>query len=166
MLVLLIASTWFVAALGTYASLVSREGSHATARTTIPLIILTGTFLFCLFSSHSTSVVMGAGSVPFVNCLCLVSYRDVAEAVSHGTFGFLGTMAILANEGAGRVLATYLAAVAGYAAAAVCCSRAAFYRFDRLADRPKRAVASEHRSNATGAAILVSSDNIPAPGTL
>ena len=48
-LVLLIASTWFVAALGTYASLVSREASHATARTTIPLILLTGTFLFCLF---------------------------------------------------------------------------------------------------------------------
>ena len=57
---------------------------------------------------------MGAGSVPFVNFLCLVSYRDVTEALSQGTFNYLSTMAIMTNEGAGRVLAAYLTAVAGY----------------------------------------------------
>jgi hypothetical protein len=137
-LLLLIASTWFVAALGTYASLISREASHATARTTIPLILLTGTFLSCYFSSRTTSVVTGAGSVPFVNFLCLVSYQDVAEAVSKSTFSYLSTMAILTNEGASRVFGTYLTAVAGYAAAAAWCTKAASHRFDRAADRPER----------------------------
>jgi hypothetical protein len=140
-LVLLIASTWFVAALGTYASLLLREGSRATARTTIPLILLSGTFLVCFFSFRSTSVVMGAGSVPFVNFLCLDSYRDIAEAGSQGTFSYLSKMGILTNEGAGRVLATYVTAVAGYAAAAAWFTRAAWNRYDRAAGRPERAVA-------------------------
>ncbi len=137
-LLLLIASTWFVAALGTYASMISREASHATARTMIPLILLTGTFLSCYFSSSTKSVVTGAGSVPFVNFLCLVSYQDVAEAVSKKTFSYLSTMAISTNDGASRVLGTYLAAVAGYAAAAAWCTQAAIHRFDRAADRPER----------------------------
>ena len=144
-LLLLIASTWWIAALGTYASLLSREASHATARTTIPLILLTGTFLFCFFSSRLKTIVMGAGSVPFVNCLCLVSYRDFAEAVDQRTFSYLRTTLNLAEEGAGRVLGTYLTAVVGYAAAAAWFTWMAFHRFDRTADRPERAAATDRR---------------------
>ncbi len=142
-LLLLIASTWLMAALGTYASLASREAAHATARTTIPLMLLTGTFLFCLFANRSTSVVMGAGSVPFVNWLCLVSYRELAEAVGQGTFSYLSTMAILTTEGAGRVLAAYLIATAGYTAAAAWFTLVAFARFDRAAGRPHQGSASD-----------------------
>ena len=141
-LVLLIASVWFMAALGTYASLLSRETSRATARTTMTLIVLTGTFLFCLFSTRSRSVLMGAGSVPFVNWLCLVSYPDVAEAVGKGTFSYLTTIAVNTDEGPGRVLLTYLAAVAGYAAAAAWWTQAAIGRFERLAGRPERILPS------------------------
>jgi hypothetical protein len=139
---LLIASTWFAAALGTCASLVSREVAHATARTTIPLILLTGTFLFCYFSNRSTSIVLGAGSVPFVNVLCLVSYRDVSEAMGQGAFSYLTEIAIFTNEGAGRVAATFLTATAGYTAAAAWITWAAFERFDRVAGRPQRAPGS------------------------
>ena len=141
-LLLLIASVWFMAALGTYTSLLSRETSHATARTMMTLIVLTGTFLFCLFSNRSRSVLMGAGSVPFVNWLCLVSYPDVAEAVGKGTFSYLTTMAVNTDERPGRVLLTYLAAVAGYAAAAAWWTQAPIGRFERLAGRPERILPS------------------------
>jgi ABC-type transport system involved in multi-copper enzyme maturation permease subunit len=146
-LVLLMVATWFMSALGTYASLISCEAAHATARTTIPLVLLSGTVMFSILANRSTSVVLSAGSVPFVNGLCLVSYRDVAEAVGQGTFSYLGTMAVFTNESAGRVLATYLVAVAGYAAAAAWYTRAAFTRFDRVAGRPERAAADRGRSS-------------------
>jgi hypothetical protein len=144
-LVLLMVATWFTAALGTDASLISREAAHATARTTLPLLLLSGTFMFSILANRSTSVVLSAGSVPFVNGLCLVSYRDVAEAVGQRTFSYLGTMAVFTNESAGRVLGTYLVAVAGYAAAAAWYTRAAFTRFDRVAGRPERAPAAGRR---------------------
>jgi hypothetical protein len=142
----LIASTaFFVGGL----SILSREAAHATARTTIPLLLLSGIFMFSISANRSTSVVLSAGSVPFVNGLCLVSYRDVAEAVGQGTFSYPGTMMVLTNEGAGRVLGTYLVAVAGYAAAAAWYTRAAFARFDRVAGRPERAAADRGRRSAS-----------------
>jgi hypothetical protein len=145
-LVLLIASTWFVAALGTFASLVLRETSHATAWTMILLIVPTGTFFFSLFSSRPASVMMGVTSVPYVNFLCMVSYRDFTEAVTQGTFSYLSTMAIMTNEGAGRVLGLYLAAVAGYLGAAAWFTWAALRRFDRVAGRAARGARSRGRS--------------------
>ena len=144
-LVLLIAATWFMAAAGTYASLVSREVTQATARTMIPFIILTGTALLCFWPGRLTSVLMGAGSVPFVNWLCLVSYRDVSRALSSGSFRYLRLMAIYTNEGALRVLGTYLVAVTGYAAAAAWFTLTALNRFDRFAGRPERVAALTRR---------------------
>jgi ABC-type transport system involved in multi-copper enzyme maturation permease subunit len=165
-LVLLIVSTWFMASLGTYASLVSRHAAHATARTTIALVLLTCTFMFCYFSGRYTSVIIGAGSVPFVNFLCLVTYRDVAEAVGPQTAGYLNLMGISTGEGAVAVLNTYLMAVAGYAAAAACFTWAAFWRFDRLVGRPKRGAACDNYFTPVGAPRLSSADALPAPNTL
>jgi hypothetical protein len=91
---------------------------------------------------------MGAGSVPFVNWLCLISYRDLTEALGQGTFSYLSTMAISVNDGAGGVLATYLLAVAGYAGAAAWFTRAAWNRFDRAADRPQRTTAFSRYDSA------------------
>jgi hypothetical protein len=139
---LLIASTWFVAALGMLRSLVSRDVAHATARVLTPLILLTCTFVLCYWPSRMASVIMGAGSVPFVNCLCLMSYRDFGEAIGQRRYGYLTMMGIFTNEAADRVLATYVIATAGYAAAAVWCTLAAIRRFDRIAGRPARPRAS------------------------
>ncbi len=139
---LLIASTWFVAALGMLRSLVSRDVAQATARVLTPLILLTCTFVLCYWPRRMASVIMGAGSVPFVNCLCLMSYRDFGEAFGQRRYGYLTTMGIFTNEAAHRVLATYVIATAGYAAAAVWCTLAAIRRFDRIAGRPARPRAS------------------------
>ena len=77
-------SAWFGSALGTYASLVSRDTTQATTRATAPLVLLTGTFLACYLPTRVASVLLGAGSLPFVHWLFLVSYRDVHEASSRG----------------------------------------------------------------------------------
>ena len=102
---LLIASTWFMAALGTHASLVLRDASRATATTLIPLVLLTGTLLVSLFSRRPTTIVMGAGSVPYVNFLCLVSYQEFTEIVSQGDIATCRTMGISTNDATGEVLA-------------------------------------------------------------
>ena len=141
-LALLVASTWFMAALGTYASQVSRDVTQASARATIPLILLISSCLCCWWPGRFTSVVMGAGSLPFVNSLCLVTCGDVAQAMRQGTFSYLTTIGIFTNEGAGRVFVTYLIATTGYAAVAAWFTRAAFDCFDRVAGRPERATES------------------------
>jgi hypothetical protein len=136
-------STWFMAALGTYASLVSRDVAQAMTRATTTVVLLTATFLACLTPTRRTSVVMGASSLPFVNWLCLVSYRDVREAVGQGTFDYLTMMGIFTDEGPVRVVATCLIGTAGYAVAAAWLTLAAFRQFDRLAGRPERAPAGD-----------------------
>jgi ABC-type Na+ efflux pump permease subunit len=134
---LLIASISFIAALGVHASLVARDVTHATARIILLIIWLTGAFSICYLPTRMTSVAMGASSVPFVNWLCLVSYRDVSEAMGEGVFNYLSTMAIFTNEGPGRVVSTWILAVAGYTAAAAWLTIRAWNRFDRIAGRPE-----------------------------
>jgi ABC-type Na+ efflux pump permease subunit len=142
-LVLLIASTWFMASLGTHASLLARDASRATATTLIPFILLTGTLLVSLFSSRPASVLMGAGSVPYVNFLCLVSYQEFTEIINQGRYTYLRTMGISTNEAAGEVLGAYLAAVVWYLGAAASFTWVALGRFDRVAGRPERAGATK-----------------------
>ena len=129
-LALLFSSMWFVAVLGIRASLLTRDVAHSTARTIGPLILLTGTFVICYWPSQMTSVVMGAGSIPFVNYLGLISHRDFAEAVGQGSFSHLTALGIASNEGAGRELMALLIAVSGYTAAAVWLTRSVIRRFD------------------------------------
>jgi hypothetical protein len=148
-LALLVASTWFVAALGICASLVSSDVQHATARTIVPLIVLTCTFLLCYWPSRMTSIVVGAGSVPFVNCLCLISYREFDEAFGQRSFSYLTTVGIATDEGAGLVLSTLLIATSGYTVAAAWCTHTAIHRFDRIAGRPARAL-GPGVANSTG----------------
>jgi ABC-type transport system involved in multi-copper enzyme maturation permease subunit len=136
-------STLFMAALGTYVSLIARDVVQAMTRATATVVLLTGTFLACLTPSRITSVVLGAGSVPFVNWLCLVSYRDIRETVGEGTFDYLTTMGIFTGEGPLCVLATCLIGTAGSAVAAAWLTVAALRRFDRLAGRPERAPAGD-----------------------
>ena len=83
-LALLFASSWFVAVLGIRASLLSRDVAQATGRTIGPLFVLTGTVVLCSWPGRMASVVFGAGSIPLVNCLGLIAYRDLAEALRGG----------------------------------------------------------------------------------
>ena len=82
---------------------------------------------------------MGAASVPLVNWLSLLSYRDVGAIVSgQGTIRTLDEIGISSGEGPLRVLATCLLGTTGTAAAAAGFTRAALARFDRTVGRPER----------------------------
>ena len=81
-LVLLGVATWFMAALGTFVSLVSRDTAQASNRTLIPVLLLSGSFLVVYLPTRIATILMGSASVPFVNWLSLVSYGDIAAIVS------------------------------------------------------------------------------------
>ncbi len=153
-LALLFASFWFVAVLGMHASLISRDVAHATTRTIVPLILLTGTFVLCYWPSRMTSVVMGAGSIPLVNCLGLISYREFAEALGQGSFSYLTVLGIASNEGAGRVLMALLIAIFGYTAAAAWLTRTVIRRFDQIAGRAVRSPGSDTTDSTARADVV------------
>jgi hypothetical protein len=153
-LALLLSSLWFVAMLGIRASLISRDVAHATARTIVPLILLTGTFLLCYWPSRMTSVVMGVGSIPFGNCLALVAYRDFAEALGQGSFSYLTVLGIASNEGAGRVLIAVLIAISCYTASAAWLTRTVVRRFDQIAGRAVRSPGSDTTDSTARAHVV------------
>ena len=139
-LVLLGVSIWFMAALGTYASLVSRDTLQASSRTLVPVLLLTGSFVACYLPPRIATVLMGSASVPFVNWLSLASYGDIDEVVlGRETFGRLEEIGVYTYERPSRVLATCLLGTAGFAVGAGWLSRAAVIRFDRAVGRPERA---------------------------
>ena len=149
-LVLLGAATWFMVALGTFASLVSRDTAQASNRTLIPALLLMGSFLACVVPTRITTVFLGMASVPLLNWLSLVSYRDAAQSsVGHGAFGPLAEIGIFTGEGPFRVLVAYVLGTAGTAAAAAGLTRAALARFDQAVGRPTRSPA-EARGRTSG----------------
>jgi ABC-type transport system involved in multi-copper enzyme maturation permease subunit len=129
---------WFTAALGTYASLVARDGPQAATWTTVLVLLLTSSFLACYAPGGVSSILIATGSAPLVNWLCLVSYSDMNEAVGQGTFSHLTTMGVFTGEGPLRVLATCLIGPIGYAAGATWLTEAAFDRFDRIVGRAEQ----------------------------
>lgn len=149
--VVLSVSIWFMIALGTYASLTSRDTAAASNRALIPALLLSGSFLVCYIPSKFSTVFMGAGSAPFVNWLCLVSHGEIREVLSgEPTFRRLEEMNIYSYESGLRVLGACLISIAAFAAAAVCLSRAAFNRFDRVVGRPE--CLNEGRSDRSSSA--------------
>jgi ABC-type transport system involved in multi-copper enzyme maturation permease subunit len=137
-LAFLIVSTWFVAALGVYASILARDVTQATRAVIATVVLLGSTFLVCLMPSRMTSISLGSGSMPFVNWLSLVSYRDLREAVGQGTFNQLTSASIFTDEGPVHVLATCLIGTFSYAAAAAWLGGRALAGFERIAGRAHR----------------------------
>jgi ABC-type Na+ efflux pump permease subunit len=138
-LILLGTATWFMVALGTFMSLVSRDTAQASNRTLIPVLLLSFSFLVVYLPAFPATILMAAASAPLLNCLSLLSYRDIAEiATGRGTYSVLADMSISTGEGALRVLATVMLGTAGTAAAAAGLTWAAVARFDRAVGRPAR----------------------------
>jgi ABC-type transport system involved in multi-copper enzyme maturation permease subunit len=138
--VLLAVAIWFVAALGTYASLVSRDTPQASNRALVPVVLLANSCAFCYLPPRIATVLMGAGSAPFVNFLSLASYGDIREVMTgQETFSGLEELGLYTYEGPMRVLATCLFGTSGLAIAAAWLSRAAVMGFDRAVGRPERA---------------------------
>jgi ABC-type transport system involved in multi-copper enzyme maturation permease subunit len=142
-LAVLLVSTWFGAALGVYVSLLARDVTRAARGASGTVLALSCTALVCLVPSRITSVLLGAGSMPWVNWLCLVSYRDLSEAVRLGTFNALTSAGIYTDEGPLNVLATCLVGVIGYAVAAAWLNLTAQGAFEQIAGRARRAGAPD-----------------------
>jgi hypothetical protein len=139
-LILLGVATWFMVALGTFMSLVSRDTAQASNRTLIPVLLLSGSFLVCYLPMRAATILMGAGSAPLINWLSLLSYRDVGEiAIGRDPFRPLEEIGVHTYEGPLRVLSTCLLGTTGIAVGAGWFSRAAAARFDREAGRAERA---------------------------
>jgi hypothetical protein len=155
-LVLLGVATWFMVALGTFMSLVSRDSAQASNRTLIPVLLASGSFLACALPTRISTILLGMGSVPFVNWLSLMSYRDVGELLSgQRTFSRLAEIGVSTGEGPLRVLATCILGTAGTAAAAAGLSRAALARFDRAVGRPERAALGDREEEVAATARTV-----------
>ncbi len=133
-------SVWFMTAIGTYVSLISRDSAQASNRALVPALLLSCSFLVCYFPSRYTTVFMGVGSSPFVNWICLVSPGEIRDVMSGApTFRRLDQLGVPSYESPMRVLAACLCSVAGFAMGAAHVSGLAFARFDRVVGRPVRA---------------------------
>jgi ABC-type Na+ efflux pump permease subunit len=129
-------SSWFVAALGTALALWSRTTGQSTERTLVPVVLLTFSGLIPrLLPPSFASIIMGAGSLPLVSWLALLSYDDLAAALRTGAFPQLDVLGIDTGEGFARVLATYLVNIVGQSIAAILLTRAAVRSFDAAVGR-------------------------------
>jgi hypothetical protein len=134
----LVVSTWALVALGTYASLVSKDQEGASNRTMLPVLVLVFSPLAALASPWLATVLLGAVSPPFLGWLALFSYRDLRGAVEHGAWSSTAMMGMETGEGVARVLAAYLTGIVGLAALGVVCRMRAEARFDEAVGRPVR----------------------------
>jgi ABC-type Na+ efflux pump permease subunit len=131
--------SWSHAALGTSVALWSRTRNQANNRVLVPLTLVAMTGLvFTIRTPGPVSILMGAGSVPCLASLWLLSYDDVRAAMGTGEFPSLAAMGVATGEGAARVLATYLIGLGAQAVAALLLTRSASRGFDAAVGRPAR----------------------------
>ena len=137
--------TWFVVALGTYASLTARTTSRALTITIASLLFLNVGYMGVLypmimvFSEPYAWHYPDVGFTPRLASASLLSYREAADVVEEAL-------------GSGRRSGLDLRAVAygtmvliGYAIAAAMLMRCSLRRFVELVDRPRRAQDCRHK---------------------
>jgi hypothetical protein len=137
----LVALTWFCMAVGVYASLRTTSLSLATTAALLPILALDFSGLLPkALPGPIGSVVLGAGSMPLVECLALMSYDDVrALTASPGSPApILDVVGIASKEPSSRIVLTYAVGVIGSALAGLLLDRLAVRQFDRLIGRPWR----------------------------
>jgi ABC-type Na+ efflux pump permease subunit len=142
----LAASTWFFLAMGILTSVSAKDLATATtgsARFAMLLTMSAAVPIIC--SVRLNSVLLGAGSLPFVSYLSLASYRDVRAALHFTAYPPLQWIGIATGEGALRVVATCLIAVVAPALGGLYYWRYANAHFDRLIDRPWRQVVEDEK---------------------
>jgi len=136
----LAAWTWLLLLLGLLASVRAKDPSDSANRSLGLLILpLVSGFLPFVLPARMSSVLMGAGSVPFVTWLSLVSYRDVRAALHYSVYPNLAWAGIATGEGTISVLATCLLGIIGPALGGLWIWRYLITNFDRLIGRPSLA---------------------------
>jgi ABC-2 family transporter len=170
-LMVLAASTWLLATWGVRAALQLTDQARAIGKS---LNLALGLLLFSsavpfLLPSRFSSVLLGAGSHPFVLSLSLASYREVRAAFHFASYPTLQWIGLNTGEGPLLVLATCLLGIVGPALGGWWNWRYAIENFDRLVGRPWRAgqVAADRPGSPAGvpAARGVEANGLIAPMT-
>jgi ABC-2 family transporter protein len=133
----LAALLWFMLVFGTYISIEAKDMAAATGPMTGLVLLMTGWgALPFLLPIRLSSVVLGAGSPPFVAFLSLASYRDVRNAFHYPVYPFLRWIQISTGEGPLWVALTCLAGVIIPGVAGFYFWRFSLTHFDRMIGRP------------------------------
>jgi hypothetical protein len=133
----LAAWTWFMMAFGLSIAMKAKDAGATTSSSLGLLFLMTGAgILPFLLPSRSSSVLLGAGSPPFVFWLSLVSFRDVRNARRFPVYPALQWMQLHTGEGALLVAATCLIGVILPGVGGLLLWRFALLNFDRLIGRP------------------------------
>jgi ABC-type transport system involved in multi-copper enzyme maturation permease subunit len=166
-IILLAASIWFALALGTYMSLVSRDTALASNRAMIPVLLLSISCLACYFARGASSVLLGAGSAPFVNWLSLVSYADVHEIIAAGglqPFHVIRQVGLHTQERPAAVLTAFLLTTVASLVAGMWFHGAAIANFDKATGRPHGA--SSRNGSARGGLVASRRAGMPAGASI
>jgi ABC-type Na+ efflux pump permease subunit len=138
---------WLMLTFGVFISIGAKDAAATTGPTMGLIFMLTGSgALPLLLPARWSSVILGAGSPPFVSFLSLVSYRDVRNAWHYPAFPFLQWIHLATGEGPLPVVATCLLGVVLPAFVGSYFWRFSVNNFDRLIDRPVKipAEVAEH----------------------
>ena len=129
--------TWFMLAFGLSIAMGAKDHAATTLSNLGLLFLLTGAgVLPFLLPSRWSSVLLGAGSPPFVAWLSLVSYRDVRNAWQFPVYPALQWMHLDTGEGPLWAVATCLIGIIVPAAGGLFLWRHALAHFDRIIGRP------------------------------
>lgn len=135
----LVVSTWFLAAVGVYAALRAGNPASASNLSLLPVLVLCLSGLLPnALPEPVQSVVLGAGSIPFVESLLLFSYGEVHQGLLSSPSPTLTATGIDSGEGGTTVLLTCGASILVALVAAMALSALAALQFDRLVGRPWR----------------------------
>jgi ABC-type Na+ efflux pump permease subunit len=155
------ATTWFFLAWGTLASVRAKDLATAAGQSTrLAMLLGFSGIVPLLLPGRLNSVLLGAGSSPFVSHISLVSYRDVRAGLHFAAYpplqywtGF-PRIRIATGEGAVWVVMTCLIAIVVPALGGLYYWRYANAHFDRLIDRPWRPVVEEEKGSEISAEPL------------
>jgi hypothetical protein len=136
-LLALSASTWFLAAWGLYCAIGAKNNAEASnpSMTLVLLLMFSGGLPF-LLPARFSSVLLGAGSPPFVLWLAQFSYRDLRNMMQYSAFPLLSWVGIKTGEGPFWVAATCFVGIFVPALVGTFVWRRAVARFDRVIGRP------------------------------
>ena len=131
-------SSWFLAALGIYASLRGRDRNQATSLALGPLLLTVGLCLLPSAMPGTASVILAGLTMPFPMWISLLSYEDVHAVLHSGVSPQLVSIGLEGVPGGWIVLTVWLANLVAQGVGGFLLSRAAYRGFDRAVGRPFR----------------------------